>query len=841
MDEIVGEFVIESLEGLDRLDQALVFLEETPDDTQTITEIFRILHTIKGTCGFLAFQHLEKVAHRGENLLSLLRDSVLYIDGDITNALLATVDAIRAILETIEQTGEEGEPDNAAVIAELERLSARADHNPEQEPPRGAPNADLDSEAPAESAGLEPAVASAADPLAPTESPAVESPAVEPLDPAVADPAVADPALAESAVADPETDAEIEPAAQEPAVPPSPPAERLGDILVSDAVAKRDDVEIAAAEQALGDSRPIGKILTDQGKARAGDVEKAVAKQTSSADSTIRVDVDLLNQLMNLVGELVLSRNQIIQLSDSGDSRDFAAPAQRLNQITSELQEGVMKTRMQPIGNIWGKLPRVVRDLSRQLGKQIRLEMEGKDTELDRTIIEAIKDPLTHMVRNTVDHGIESPEDRVAAGKPSEGVLLLRANHEGGQVNIEIADDGAGIDADIVRRKAVEKELITAEAAEKLSDNEAVQLVFMAGFSTAVNVSNVSGRGVGMDVVRSNIERIGGSVDIKTVRGAGTTFKIKIPLTLAIIPALTVRCGTDRYAIPQMSLLELLRLEGDDPANKIEDVHGAPVYRLRGRLLPIVYLQDQLNTTSTLHSDDQSVVRNIVVLQADDRQFGLVVDEIEDTEEIVVKPLGRAVQQISLFSGATIMGDGTVSLILDVLGLATEANILGAGSRHAEVHADTSDQATGDSTTARMLLFVKVSEDTKVAIPLDEVERLEEFAVADIERSDNHSVVQYRNSVMALHEMGDLIGCYGGGTEDRERVSVVVCTKGSESVGFIVDRVLDIVPDATINTGVGDGPETALIGNKIIDLVDMRALVGRFLHTYEETPIGANA
>lgn len=350
------------------------------------------------------------------------------------------------------------------------------------------------------------------------------------------------------------------------------------------------------------------------------------------SSGNIRVDVGQLDKLMNLVQELVLARNQILQFSTSQKDSAFLNTTQRLNLITTELQEGVMKARMQPIDNVWNKFPRVVRDLTIACGKQVSVEMEGKDTELDKTIIEAIKDPLTHLIRNSIDHGIETPKERVAAGKPTEGRLFLRAFHEGGQVNIEISDDGAGINVDRVKRKAVERGLITPEQASRMSEREAVNLIFLPGFSTAEKVTNVSGRGVGMDVVKTNIEKTGGMVDVQNAQGQGTTIRINIPLTLAIIPALIVTSGGDRYAIPQISLLKLVRLEGDEATKGIEMIHGAPVYRLRGRLLPLVYLNKELGTAAAEDgSTPKNDVSNIVVLQADGNQFGLIVDEVNDT------------------------------------------------------------------------------------------------------------------------------------------------------------------------------------------------------------------
>ncbi len=393
----------------------------------------------------------------------------------------------------------------------------------------------------------------------------------------------------------------------------------------------------------------------------------------AAAEGNIRVGVVLLDKLMDLVGELVLVRNQILQFTAERDDLLLSGTSQRLNLITSELQEGVMKTRMQPIGVIWNKLPRVVRDISVSLGKQIRMELDGAETELDRTIIEAIKDPLVHLVRNACDHGVEAPEIRRSAGKPVQGTLTLRAYHEGGQVNIEISDDGAGIDGGIIKQKAIEKGLLNPDLAPRLSEREALELIFLPGFTTVSTVSNISGRGVGMDVVKTHIEKIGGTVEIASRRGEGTTVKLRIPLTLAIIPGLVVTSSGERFVIPQVSLLELIHLDADSTDRRLEHVHGRPVYRRRGKLLPIAFLNEMLG----LATAPRGGATSIVVLQAEDRQYGLVVDGISDTQEIVVKPLGKQLKGLSLYAGATIMGDGRVALILDAHGIGHASEVLG--------------------------------------------------------------------------------------------------------------------------------------------------------------------
>lgn len=540
------------------------------------------------------------------------------------------------------------------------------------------------------------------------------------------------------------------------------PGGRMGEILIKHADVPEEAVEAALEQQQAGDPRRIGEILVERGHVHPQAVLEALKSQnevgSQVSGSSIRVDVNLLDKLMNLVGELVLARNQILQFTVTQNDSNFLGTAQRLNLITTELQEGVMKTRMQPIGNVWNKFPRVVRDLAVQFGKQVRIEMEGSETELDKTIIEAIKDPLTHIIRNAVDHGIELPGQRTANGKPAEGCLTLRAFHEGGQVNIEIADDGAGLNLERLKSKARERGLVTEEQAARMSEREVTNLIFLPGFSTARQVTNISGRGVGMDVVKTNIEKIGGTVDVHSNAGQGTTLKIKIPLTLAIIPALVATSGGERFAIPQVSLLELVRLEGEQALRGIEMIHGAPVHRLRGHLLPLVYLNRQLQLPERDSAQDTT---NIVVLQADDRQFGLVVDEINDTEEIVVKPLGKQFTTISCFAGATIMGDGKVALILDVLGVAQMASVITeVRERNAvEVAARQSDSVAGRDAW----LVFGVGDSRRMAIPLSIVSRLEEFAATSVERSGRHLVVQYRGQIMPLVDVAEALGI---GTRD---------------------------------------------------------------------------
>ena len=786
-DEIVREFLVESAENLDLLDRELVQLEKDPRNRERLGSIFRTIHTIKGTCGFLGFTKLESVAHVGENLLSRLRDGALELNPEITTALLQMVDAVRQMLHSIETTENEGERNDAELIKTLTRLQqGAAQPVGTSHPPAAAPNVQAEA----------------------TDKQGLQTPT--------------------------KTEA---------------PGERMaGDRQTARATHETKTKEDAKAAKG-------GPVEHEKTAAQEG-AETSQAQQSTRggvSEGSIRVDVVLLDKLMNLVGELVLARNQVLQYSNRAEDAGIVAPSQRLNLITTELQEGVMKTRMQPIGNIWSKFPRTVRDVAMNCGKQVRIEMFGQETELDKTIIEAIKDPLTHLVRNSVDHGIERPEARVAAGKEPEGCLTLRAYHEGGQVNIEIGDDGAGLDQEKIKHKAIERGLLSAEKAAQLSDRDAVNLIFLPGFSTADKVTNVSGRGVGMDVVKTIIEKIGGTVDVQSVTGSGTTVKMKIPLTLAIIPGLVVRSGEKRFVIPQVSLIELVRIDGDQTRTGIEMVHGVPVYRLRGRLLPLVYLDQELKTGSSSESEAlENAAVNMVVLQADGRQFGLIVDEIKDTEEIVVKPLGRRLKGIKTFAGATIMGDGKVALILDVLGLAQSASIISEAHDRAAAAADTESKAkTSDRQT--YLIFAG-PDDARMALPLDALARLEEFPASQVEKSGSESVIQYRGQILPLIHLKVVLEerrrrprhePVAPSTEEPTSIQVLVCNYEGRAVGLVVERILDIVEDrADVKS-----PATragvlyaAVIENRVTEMLDLnfilRAAMSAQEHTEEHAKVG---
>jgi len=763
-DEIVREFLVESNENLDLLDREFVQLEKDPS-RERLAGVFRTIHTIKGACGFLGFKKLESVAHVGENLLTKLRDGELTLRPEITTALLQMVDAIRQMLLQIDASGAEGERDDAALIETLTALL------------KGVPAA-----------------------------PPIVLPPVKKV--------VAAPAVPEQEGVD------------------RPPAASIGEILIKEGAATAADVASAIRIQSEGDPRHLGEILVERGAVKPQEVVEALRTQqvarAAASDSSIRVDVVLLDKLMNLVGELVLARNQILQFANATEEAAIVTPSQQLNLITTELQEGVMKTRMQPIGTIWSKFPRTVRDVAMSCGKTVRIEMVGKETELDKTIIEAIKDPLTHIVRNSVDHGIESPAQRAAAGKAPEGLLSLRAYHEGGQVIIEISDDGAGLDAEKIRRKGIEKGLITAEQSLRMNERELLHLIFQPGFSTAEKVTNVSGRGVGMDVVKTNIDKIGGTVDVQSKPGTGTTVRMKIPLTLAIIPALIITDGGDRYAIPQISLLELVRLEGEEARKRIELLQGVAVYRLRGRLLPLVYLNRELRADPSTPRAAIADAVNIIILQADERKFGLVVDEINDTEEIVVKPLGKQLKGVKTFAGSTIMGDGRVALILDVLGIAQSANVVNEG-RDRGVNEKV---APGASASEKMqtVLLLKCGAEGRLAMDLSLVARLEEFPREVIERAGDIEVVQYRGQIMPLIRIAETLKIAAGDApaDPSAALQVVVYSEQGRNIGLVVDRILDIVEDSIVRQQPAQRSGllgSAVIQERVTDLLDVAGLV----------------
>ncbi len=810
--DIVKDFLVESYENLDRLDRELVGLEKNPEDRNALAGVFRTIHTIKGTCGFLGFNKLEKVAHVGENLLTLLRDGVLKLNPEITTALLSMVDAVRQMLSEIQSTGQDGNDEYPQLIEKLTRLASTGGSTKGAAPEPKPPAKPVDSGAASSAKGQVPA------------TPPKEKEPEAPMNDKTSPPS--DPKSSKKGKAGDSAH--------------KPTHGKIGGVLVERGMVDAEKLAQALEQQEQGDRRKVGEILVSLEFAKPEDVLAAQqileSKPREAVAETIRVGVNLLDKLMTLVGELVLARNQLLQYTSTVENSGLQTISQRMNLIATELQEEVMKTRMQPIGNIWNQFPRTVRDVALGCNKEVEIEMEGKETELDKTIIEAIKDPLTHLVRNAVDHGIELPDDRVKIGKSRTGRLILRAFHEGGQVNIEITDDGAGLNVERLRQKAIERGIHTAEQANRMSEREIFNLIFLPGFSTAAKVTNVSGRGVGMDVVKTNVEKIGGTVDVQSTLGQGTTVRVRIPLTLAIIPALIITCGGDRYAIPQVSLLELVRVESGEGRTGIELVHGAPVYRLRERLLPLVFLRKELrlgeNGKTGVQQDDAV---NIVVLQADERQFGLVVDEINDTEEIVVKPLRKQLKSIKTFAGASIMGDGKVALILDVMGLAQRASVITEARGRGATEKAAAAAASGPE--KRSFLLFSGPDQARMALPLDVLARLEELPASQVEKSGTHWVAQYRGEILPLINLAYAL-------EERRRrlrhkklvehaaedapIQVLVCNHQGTRIGLVVEQILDIVEDSAEVKHPASRPGvlySAVIQGQVTELIDIPAIL----------------
>jgi two-component system, chemotaxis family, sensor kinase CheA len=723
-DSILDDFLVDSHEGLDRMDRDLLALERDPAASEPVASAFRSLHTIKGTCSFLGLRRLERVAHAGESLLAALRAGRLRWSREIADALLATADTVRAILAAIESGRSAGDP-------------------------------------------------------------------------------------------------------REP---------------------EGDDGELLARLAACGESAPARDTLSPGAPPTA--VATGVAAESALQQQHLRVDVRRLDAVMDLVGELVLARNQLLRsltgpglagpgragcppgheddaAGEPASSRSsLGAAAQRLDQATTRLQDEIMRTRMQPVSAAWARLPRLVRDVASACGKRVRLETKGDGTELDRALVEALKDPLTHLVRNAIDHGIEDPAVRERAGKPAEGTLRLTAFEDGGSVRLELSDDGAGMPAERIREQAVARGLVDAARARQLGDEECLAFVFLPGFSTAKEVTSISGRGVGLDAARAAIEAVGGSLGVRTVAGSGTTFHVRLPLTLAILPALTLEESGETYAVPQAHVLELVRCAEGPSGARIEHAHDRPVFRLRGELLPVVELGRWLAAERADVAVDRSP-RHLLVLAADGRRFGLAVERVRDTEDIVVKPLGHRLRESGVFAGATVLGDGRVSLILDAHALAVRAG-LGPPPDAAAAGAPDGTGAAREDTARVPLLLVRARRGVRAAVRLEEIHRVVEFESTAFERLDEHPAVRLDGEVLAVAPFaGDpSLGAPGAFGESRTW-PVLVHRERGRRVGLVVDAVVDIVDwdgGAVPRTDPADGahgPRRIVIDDHVTDLVTL--------------------
>ena len=618
MQEILNDFLTESNEMLEVLDQRFVTLESDPNNTDLLNEIFRAMHSMKGSAGFLGFNHLVDVAHRGENILNKLRQGEMAVSPQIISVILETVDIIKAIMADIRETGTDSHVPTEAIAATLDNIingktNVASTIAPIAQPDKAAPHADV------------------ATPSATTVSTAATAPT-------------------------------------------------LGEILVNEGLASKDQVldALNAQQHQPEPKTPLGEILLQAKAITERALDQALHKQEkqpkpAEEDATIRVETKRLDSVMNLVGELVLGRNRLIKIGTQLEQNHESDPQVRvlsetlaqLNLVTTDLQLAVMKTRMLPIKKVFAKLPRMVRDLSQKLNKQVRLEMRGEETELDKSVADEIGDPLVHLVRNAIDHGIETPAERQAKGKSGEGQLTIAASQEGNSIVIRINDDGRGIPVDKIKAKALAKGLISESELATMEHREVLNLIFLPGFSTAEQVTDVSGRGVGMDVVRTNIRKINGSVDLESEPGKGSQIIIKLPLTIAIIQALMVEVEQSIFAIPLSTVIEAVRISRSD----IKSINGREVLHLRDRVLPLIRLAQEFD----IPTNSERERFYVVVAALGDRRVGVVVDELRSQEEVVIKSIWDYLETVKGVSGATITGEGKVVLILDTSELVQNA------------------------------------------------------------------------------------------------------------------------------------------------------------------------
>src|SRR5579871_4049801 len=769
MDDLLREFLTETSESLDTVDNQLVKFEQEPNNAKILDNIFRLVHTIKGTCGFLGLPRLEALAHAGETLMGKFRDG-MPVKAEAVTLILSSIDRIKEILGGLEATEAEPEGNDQDLIVQLHDMVERG------------------------MAAMAASPAAVAPPPAPETSSQTEGRLTY---------QVLERELRPGEVSLDELERAFRETAAEPVAPAPKPAAPKAEV---SAPAPKAESQ-AAPEKAAKSAAKKAKTAVD---AEASEADRV-------ANQSIRVNVDTLEHLMTMVSELVLTRNQLLEISRRNEDTEFKVPLQRLSNVTAELQEGVMKTRMQPIGNAWQKLPRIVRDLSGELGKQIELEMHGADTELDRQVLDLIKDPLTHMVRNSADHGLETPAERAACGKGEQGTIRLSAYHEGGHIIICIADNGRGLNTEKIKAKALANGLVGEAELEKMTEAQIHKFIFAPGFSTAAAITSVSGRGVGMDVVRTNIDQIGGTIDIKSVAGEGCAVTIKIPLTLAIVSALIVEAGGDRFAIPQLSVVELVRARANSE-HRIERIKDTAVLRLRNKLLPLMHLKKLLKIDDGSSSDPENGF--IVVTQVGSQTFGIVVDGVFHTEEIVVKPMSTKLRHIDMFSGNTILGDGAVIMIIDPNGIAKALGAAGNASH--EIADENAAHRAGSAEQSTSLLVFRAGSDQPKAVPLGLVTRLEEIAAEKIELSNGRSMVQYREQLMPLVQMAE-VNIRTSGSQP-----ILVFADDGRSMGLVVDEIIDIVEER-LNievTGSSDGIlGSAVIKGQATEVID----VGHFL------------
>ncbi len=791
MDDILRDFVIETSEAIDIVDSELVRFEQDPNNAAILAQIFRLVHTVKGTCGFLNLPRLEALAHAAETVIGQFRDGVK-VTTEAVSLILDTVDRIKLIIMELEASGEEpsieasggGDSELINALENMARVHAAQkialfdtpDHTTgsmvyqvlERQLRPGEVSLD-DLEAAFRSTDAEPAhhyVQSHSKKANQIKSPYLATPNK----------------FRETKFNEEEVESFKNGLRGEPEI--------------------HSDIELNLETDKIEDN-----------KRRKGDPEIVTNTDTTASKQTLRVDINIIDHLMTMVSELVLTRNQLLEIARKSNEEQFKVPLQRLSSITAELQETVMKTRMQPIAAAWAKLPRVVRDLSIELNKQIELETSGAETEIDRHVLDLIRDPLVHMIRNAADHGLETMEERIACGKPRTGTIRLSALQEGGYIVLEVSDDGRGLNLEAVAKRAISTGLATPEQIKRMSESELARFIFNPGFSTASAVTSVSGRGVGMDVVLTNIEQAGGVIDVRTAKGQGTVVYIKIPVTLAIANALVIEASGQRFAIPQMSVVELVRAgSGTDIA--IEMVNEAPVMRLRNELLPIV----NLSTVLKINNADVTLLSKmfVVICQVSERRFGLIVDGIVQTEEIVVKSTSAMLRSLQVYSGVTILGDGSVVMILDPAGIGRSIGVF-AERRQDKIDAQKMALSQVDPLTS--LLVFRFGEQNYRAVPLELITRLEEIDGSQIEVSGGQSIVQYRGKLMPL------IAANGDQVISQScNHNVLVFSCGMRIAGLVVDQIVDIVEDKLDISASSQMPGvlgSAIIGGRATDIIDI--------------------
>jgi len=856
-DSVLSEYITESREHLADIESDLLTMESmgAQIDEALVNKVFRAAHSIKGGAGFLGLPKIQELAHKIENNLDMIRSREMVPNPEVINILLIAFDKLKAMLDNHEQSTQE---DITDLVVSLTGLAST--HLPPEQ------KASLTTEVKLADLGYQTLIKVSEfelqharmggnyiylveydlihdvhrlgkTPLSLIKN--LESGGTildcaldfqtvgtlydEPMSSIpfhVLYATIMDQSLAQVFFEVPQEKIHLIDDRAEATKPAAaaPTADAAPNIIPPEAP-KAQVVQPLAAQAQTGQSQ----ASPQQG-------------QTGAVETTLRVGVGLLEQLMTLAGELVLSRNQLVEAIAKSDQRLIHASSQHINLVTSELQETIMLTRMQPVGNVLNKFPRVVRDMARGLGKEIRLEITGQDTEMDKTLIEGLSDPLTHMVRNAVDHGIEPADERLQAGKDHTGTIRIKASHEAGQVVITIADDGKGIDPEKIASAAINKGLITPDAVKTMSDKEKMALVFLPGLSTAQKVSDISGRGVGMDVVKTNLDKLGGKAEITSEKGKGTTFTIKLPLTLAIIPSLLMSIGTERYSIPQVSVSELIRIPAEQVKKRIEVVGSSEVLLLRGNLIPIIRLADALGVkrtycngngvfkqdrreriadrrsphyalTETSHGDDAHDDNrngrtdnqrrwhagsdlNIVVVDTGTMQYGLVVDELHDTSEIVVKPIGRHLNHLHEYAGTTILGDGQVALILDVSGLAVMSGLtsVSGSARSQELAIQADAEQLQDMHT---FLTFRNSPKEVCAVPLELVSRIEQIDRSQVETIGNKRTMQYRGASLPLVTLHD--AAQVNEIAPDQPLVVIVFTIGGREVGLLAAMPVDVV------------------------------------------------